>query len=151
MVSEALWKQTSMVAGRAGGIPPQLQDGAGGFLIDSVEECAEQVLWLLHHPEEGRQLAAAGRDLGRRRFLLTRRIADELRLYGGLLSGQVPAALPAAQSGLAGDVRDQVCGMRLDPGAAITAEYRGQRYVFCAQSCREVFLSVPERYLRAAR
>ena len=40
VVSESLWKGTPVVAGRAGGIPLQLQDGVGGFLVDSVEECA---------------------------------------------------------------------------------------------------------------
>ncbi len=41
VVSEALWKGTPVVAGRAGGIPLQLDDGQSGYLVDSVEECAE--------------------------------------------------------------------------------------------------------------
>ena len=40
VVSEALWKGTPVVAGHAGGIPLQLRDGAGGFLVDSSAECA---------------------------------------------------------------------------------------------------------------
>ena len=40
VVSEALWKGTPVVAGHAGGIPIQLRDGAGGFLVDSPAECA---------------------------------------------------------------------------------------------------------------
>jgi trehalose synthase len=88
VVSEALWKGTPVVAGRAGGIPLQLQDGEGGFLVDSVEECAEQTLWLLRHPEEGRALGARGREVVRERFLLMRLIADELYLYSSLLGVQ---------------------------------------------------------------
>ncbi|HEX2728462.1 MAG TPA: glycosyltransferase [Rubrobacteraceae bacterium] len=85
VVSETLWKGTPMVAGRAGGIPLQMQDGVGGFLVDSVEECAEKVLRLLKNPEEGAELAAAGRERVRERFLLTRLISDELALYSSVL------------------------------------------------------------------
>jgi trehalose synthase len=74
-VSEALWKETPVVAGRAGGIPLQMR--AGGFLIDSVEECARMTLRLLKNPEEGQQLARNGQELVRERFLLTRLIGDE--------------------------------------------------------------------------
>ncbi|HZR99327.1 MAG TPA: glycosyltransferase [Chloroflexota bacterium] len=88
VVSEALWKGTPVVAGHAGGIPLQLQDGAGGFLVQSTEECAERVLWLLQHPAEGEALAARGRERVREHFLLTRLLADELHLYGTLLGAQ---------------------------------------------------------------
>jgi trehalose synthase len=36
VVSEALWKGTPVVAGRAGGIPLQMPDGIGGTMVDSV-------------------------------------------------------------------------------------------------------------------
>ena len=85
VVSETLWKGTPVVAGKAGGIPLQVQDDAGGFLIDSVEACAERALWLLRHPEEGKDIGARGRERVREHFLLPRLIADELRLYGALL------------------------------------------------------------------
>jgi trehalose synthase len=71
--------------GGAGGIPLQLQDGAGGYLVDSVEACAERTLWLLQHRGEARALGEQGRAVVRNRFLLTRLIADELRLYTSLL------------------------------------------------------------------
>ena len=87
VVSEALWKGTPVVAGRAGGIPLQLQDGVGGFLVDSVDACAERILWLLHHADQARVIGAAGRERVREHFLLTRLLADDLRLYSSLLSG----------------------------------------------------------------
>lgn len=86
VVSEALWKGTPVVAGHAGGIPMQLQPDAGGFLVRSADECAERVLWLLQHPAEARALAARGREHVRERFLLTRLLADELRLYRAVLT-----------------------------------------------------------------
>jgi trehalose synthase len=94
VVSEALWKGTPVVAGRAGGIPLQLQDGVGGFLVDSVDTCAERILWLLHHRDEARAIGAAGRERVRDHFLLTRLLADDLRLYGSLLSGSTTPLVP---------------------------------------------------------
>ena len=85
VVSETLWKRTPVVATRVGGIPLQLQDRIGGFLVDSVEECADRTLWLLQHPRQSSAFAARGRERVRERFLLTRLIADELRLYAALL------------------------------------------------------------------
>jgi len=96
VVSEALWKGTPVVAGRAGGIPLQLADGVGGFLVDSVEACAERILWLLQHRDQARAIGAAGRERVREHFLLTRLLADDLRLYGSLLSG---ASMQPAHSG----------------------------------------------------
>jgi trehalose synthase len=86
VVSETLWKSTPVVAGRAGGIPLQVEDGrVGGFLVDTVEETAERVLRLLRDPALARELGARGRELVRRNFLLPRLIADDLRLYSSLL------------------------------------------------------------------
>jgi trehalose synthase len=149
VVAEALWKGTPVVAGRAGGIPLQLQGGAGGFLVDSVDECAERLLWLLRHPVEGAALAARGRALVRERFLLTRLIADELRLLGDLLGARLPA-VPAAQIALPGEARDPVCGMRLDPATAVAAELAGRRHLFCSDACLRLFLADPGRYPRPA-
>jgi trehalose synthase len=89
VVSETLWKGTPVVAGRAGGIPLQLEDGrAGGYLVDSVEECADRVLRLLGDRARAVELGMRGCDLVRRRFLLPRLIADDLRLYSSLLESR---------------------------------------------------------------
>jgi trehalose synthase len=100
VVSETLWKGTPVVAGETGGIPLQMQGGAGGFLVDSVEECAERLLYLLKNPEEGQELGLWGKETVRERFLLTRLIADELELYASLLE------TGAARAGLT-KIRDQ--------------------------------------------
>lgn len=80
-VTEALWKATPVVGGRVGGIPLQLEDDIGGFLVESVEEAAERTCWLLENPPEARVIGARGRERIRERFLTTRLLADELRLY----------------------------------------------------------------------
>ena len=94
-VAEALWKATPVVGGQAGGIPLQLQDGVGGFLVASVEAAAERARWLLEHPPEARAIAARGRDRIRADFLITRLLADELRLYADVLDQRVPGAVAA--------------------------------------------------------
>ena len=91
-VSETMWKGTPVVANRSGGIPLQMQDGAGGFLVDDTEECAKRVLFLLHNRDEARRRGLAGRQRVRQRFLITRLLADELRLLTSLASA---AGIPA--------------------------------------------------------
>jgi YHS domain-containing protein len=44
---------------------------------------------------------------------------------------------------------DPVCGMNVSEGKdAIAADYRGERYLFCAEACRGAFERDPERYMR---
>jgi trehalose synthase len=88
-VSEALWKATPVIGGRVGGIPLQLDNGIGGFLVESVDEAADRARWLLDHPPQAREIAVHGRDRVRARFLITRLLADELRLYADVLGLQV--------------------------------------------------------------
>jgi trehalose synthase len=82
VVSETLWKGTPMVAGATGGIPMQIPGGTGGYLIDSHDEdtISERIVQLLRRPDEARRLGAAGREVVRERFLITRLVADELEL-----------------------------------------------------------------------
>jgi trehalose synthase len=150
VVSETLWKQTPVVAGRAGGIPLQLRDGGGGFLVDSVEECAARIVELLTNPDEAEALGRRGRDLVRDRFLLPRLLADDLRLYGVLLGHEPAAHERVAESGLNRETRDPVCGMRIDDvDRAPAAVSDGRTYWFCSHSCRHEFLADPQRFLRS--
>jgi NAD(P)-dependent dehydrogenase (short-subunit alcohol dehydrogenase family) len=57
VVSETRWKGMPVVAGEAGGKALQMQAGVGGFLVDTVKEAAEKLLWLLRNPEEVAELA----------------------------------------------------------------------------------------------
>ena len=88
IVSETLWKGTPMVAGNVGGIPIQMPDGAGGFLVDphDDDEFARKMCFLLQNPEEARAMGAAGREVVRNRFLITRLVEDELTLAAELLA-----------------------------------------------------------------
>jgi len=84
VIAETLWKGTPVVAGRAGGIPMQMPEGSGGYLIDSIDECVEKTVRLLRDPREAQELGAAGRAHVQAHFLITRMLADELRLLASL-------------------------------------------------------------------
>lgn len=44
--------------------------------------------------------------------------------------------------------RDPVCGMMVDEKeAAVTYEYKGTTYYFCAPGCKAAFEKDPEKYL----
>jgi Cu+-exporting ATPase len=43
--------------------------------------------------------------------------------------------------------RDPVCGMQVPEDSPLATTYRGQRYVFCNERCRQRFLAEPARFL----
>jgi trehalose synthase len=85
VVSEALWKEKPIVAGQAGGIPMQFPEGFERYLINNVEDCAAQILYLLNHLGERGEFGRAGRERVRREFLMPRLACDELRLIKKIL------------------------------------------------------------------
>lgn len=85
VISESLWKGTPVVANRAGGIPLQMEGGAGGYLVDSADEMVERVLHLLAAPEERKTLGRTGQARVREYFLTPRLVRDEMRLLASLL------------------------------------------------------------------
>ena len=85
VISEALWKERPVVAGRAGGIPMQFPAGFDRYLVESTEACASEVVELLRHPGARGDFGRAGREHVRRHFLLPRLLRDELRLFRDLM------------------------------------------------------------------
>jgi trehalose synthase len=83
-VTEALWKGRPTVAGNVGGIPLQIEDGVGGFLVDSPSQCADRCLEILRDPELGKKLGRQGKEHARKHFLTPRLLRDWLRLFGDL-------------------------------------------------------------------
>lgn len=100
VVSESLWKGTPVVAGRAGGIPLQMQDGVGGRLVQSTEQCASALLELLSDPELAQALGRSGRERVREHYLLPRLLMEELALLASLEDPQpalpTPPSVPGA-------------------------------------------------------
>jgi len=83
-VSEAIWKARPFIGGDVGGIPLQIEDGVTGYLVSSVEECAERTLGFLRDPELGRTLGRRGKEHVRKHFLTPRYLRDYLRIFNDL-------------------------------------------------------------------
>jgi trehalose synthase len=96
-VSEALWKRKAVVAGRVGGIRLQIRDGHSGFLVDSPELAARRVIRLLEDPELRRLMGERGHRHVKRNFLITRHMADYLRVAHLVLqqSSRARVSVPA--------------------------------------------------------
>lgn len=84
VVSEAMWKEVPVVGGDVGGIRLQIEDGVTGFLVDSVEACAERIVQLLVDPELRSKMGRAGRERVAERFLTLRELEDYLRMMSAL-------------------------------------------------------------------
>lgn len=85
VVAEALWKETPMIAGNAGGIPMQMSGKLTDYLVNSVEECAEKIVYLLQNRDKAKELGAIGRENIRNNYLTPRLIMDELTLIKKLV------------------------------------------------------------------
>src|SRR5829696_3309035 len=83
-VSEALWKGRPVIGGRAGGIKLQIRDGFDGYLVDSVEECAQRTIDLLADPVGADALGMQGKEHAREHFLTPRLLRDWLDLLSEL-------------------------------------------------------------------
>lgn len=83
-VAESLWKGTPVIGGNVGGIKLQIEDGVTGYLVNTVEECAEKVLTLLRNPVLAEEMREAAREKVRKEFLVTKNIQHYLRLFYNL-------------------------------------------------------------------
>ncbi|MFX1498465.1 MAG: glycosyltransferase [Promethearchaeota archaeon] len=80
-VTEALWKQTPVVGGNVGGIKLQIENGVNGFLVNSIEEAANRVLYLLKNPKVASEMGKKGREKVKNEFLLINHIEKYLDLF----------------------------------------------------------------------
>ena len=87
-VSEALWKETPVVASNRGGIPTQVVDGETGYLVEpeDYDEVAEKVMDLLSDDNLRDEMGKKGRERVRKKFLITRHIEDWIDLWLDFLS-----------------------------------------------------------------
>jgi trehalose synthase len=80
-VSEAIWKARPFIGGDVGGIPLQIEDGATGYLVSTVEQCADRSLEILKDPALGKFIGRRGKEHVRRHFLMPRYLRDYLRIF----------------------------------------------------------------------
>lgn len=84
VVSEALWKGRPVVAGNVGGIPLQVIYGKTGYLVNTVQECANRLVYLLQHPQIAERMGQVGKEHVRQNFLITRYLRDYLKILNKL-------------------------------------------------------------------
>jgi len=81
-----MWKGAAVIGGNVAGIRRQIRDGENGFLVDTVEQAAERIVWLLQAPLLRQRIGAAARETAGANFLL-RRLAED---WIDLLGSQIP-------------------------------------------------------------
>ena len=86
-VTEALWKETPVVASNVGGIPLQITDGENGYLLDpfDYDGFAERIIYLLENPSKAEQIGKRGKETVREKFLITRLLTDYIDLLNKLI------------------------------------------------------------------
>jgi trehalose synthase len=84
-VSEALWKGRPFIGGDVGGIPLQVENGVSGYLVSSVQECAERALDIVEDPALGKALGRRGKEYVRTHFLTPRYLRDYLKIIQEVL------------------------------------------------------------------
>lgn len=85
-VSEAMWKNQPVIGGRVGGIRDQIVDGECGFLVSTNEEVKTAVRLLLKEPGKRELMGQAAHLRVNEHFLITREIADYLKMIRELQS-----------------------------------------------------------------
>jgi len=86
-VTEALWKETPVVASNVGGIPIQVEDGSNGFLLEpkDTEGFADRIVHLLKNPEDRKNMGKKGKETVRKKFLITRLLSDYLYMLNSII------------------------------------------------------------------
>lgn len=85
VAAEGLWKSKALVAGNVGGLRLQVQDGKNGYLVESIEQCAEKTLEILRNKNLSIDFGKYGHEYVRQNFLSTRNLRDYLRLLASLV------------------------------------------------------------------
>jgi len=87
-VTEALWKETPVVASRVGGIPLQIKDGENGFLLEHRDEdgFAKKIIDILQNPDLRKEMGKKGKEHVRKNFLVTRLLMDYLNVLDEIFS-----------------------------------------------------------------
>ncbi|MGY6276664.1 glycosyltransferase [Methylomonas sp. MgM2] len=79
-VTEALWKGKPVIGGDVGGIRLQVVNFHTGFLVSTPEGAALRARYLLHKPEQLKEMGEKGMQFVRENFLITRQLREHLTL-----------------------------------------------------------------------
>ncbi|MCL5411190.1 MAG: glycosyltransferase [Patescibacteria group bacterium] len=85
-VTEAMWKGTVVIGGNVGGIKAQIQDGVNSFLVNSIEETAQKIVYVLNHPEAAQKISAVAHRSVQSQFLIPHKLLNYVQLFKKILS-----------------------------------------------------------------
>ncbi len=80
-VTEGMWKKRPVIGGNVGGIKLQIDDGVNGFLVDTNEEAAEKIIYILKNPKKAREIGEAAHRKIKNEFLLIKHVERYLDLF----------------------------------------------------------------------
>jgi trehalose synthase len=80
-ITEAMWKRKAVIAGNAGGIKTQIQNGENGFLVSTPEETAERVVQIIKNKKMADEIGEKAHQTVKKNFLMPRLLQDYLKLF----------------------------------------------------------------------
>ena len=83
-VTEAMWKEKAVIAGKVGGIKLQIKNGENGFLVSSEKETAERIIQLFENEKLRDKLGKEAKKSVQEKFLMPRLLNDYLKLFESL-------------------------------------------------------------------
>lgn len=84
-VTESMWKGAAVIAGDATGLRRQIQDGINGYIVSSIDACAQRIVELAQDSALRTRIGNAARESVRERYLMPRLIRDHLEAYRSVL------------------------------------------------------------------
>ncbi len=85
-LSEAMWKQRPIIAGRTIGTAAQIRDGETGFIVPDTATFIERAAELLNNDARRRELGANGKKHVGEHYLITRYLSDMFRVLTGVVA-----------------------------------------------------------------
>jgi len=90
-LSEAMWQERPVVAGRTVGTTAQVVDTVTGYLVGDTAQCVDRIAALLADPALGERFGRNGRAHVANHFLITRYLTDLMQLLGRVVAPGEPA------------------------------------------------------------
>jgi len=78
-VTEAAWAKNPVIAGNVGGIKLQIKNGYNGYLINSIDECANRIVELIQNRQKRLRIGKIAHESVRKDFLMPRMLRDIMK------------------------------------------------------------------------
>lgn len=80
-VTEAMWKGAVVIGGNVGGIRLQIEDGKNGFLVNSPQDAADRIVYVIKNPARIASISKAARESVKSYFLMPHLLLKEFNLF----------------------------------------------------------------------